>query len=121
MGCRHLSQIQHVHPETQGCAECLRSGGKWVELRLCLSCGHVGCCDGSPGRHARAHAAQAGHPILRSFLQRDDWIWCALDDEYLDPVQIDQALEAAYRHACRTNAERAAGGYPVPIRGPLLY
>ena len=60
----------------QGCEECLRIGSPWVHLRLCLTCGHVGCCDQSPGRHARRHAGLVGHPIIRSFQPGEDWRWC---------------------------------------------
>jgi uncharacterized UBP type Zn finger protein len=73
----HLSEVREVTPRTpQGCAECLASGSRWVHLRLCLSCGHVGCCDSSPNRHATAHAAHTGHPVVRSFEPGEDWRWC---------------------------------------------
>ncbi|MFD9794940.1 UBP-type zinc finger domain-containing protein [Streptomyces sp. NPDC059070] len=73
----HLSLVRDVTPGTpQGCADCLREGTPWVHLRLCLTCGHVGCCDSSPRRHARAHAADAGHPVVRSFEPGEEWRWC---------------------------------------------
>ncbi|WP_327293092.1 UBP-type zinc finger domain-containing protein [Streptomyces sp. NBC_01198] len=73
----HLSMVRPVVPSTpQGCEDCLRMGTQWVHLRLCLTCGHVGCCDSSPMRHARAHAATDGHPIVRSFEPGEDWRWC---------------------------------------------
>jgi len=73
----HLSMARPVTPRTpQGCEDCLREGTSWVHLRLCLTCGHVGCCDSSPMRHARAHAATDGHPIVRSFEPGEDWRWC---------------------------------------------
>jgi uncharacterized UBP type Zn finger protein len=80
--CSHVDQIQQkVRPSsTSGCSECLRSGGTWVHLRLCLTCGEVGCCDSSPGRHASKHAAQAGHPIVRTLEPGEDWSWCYLDE-----------------------------------------
>jgi len=69
--------IRPVVPQTPaGCAECLRLGTAWVHLRLCLTCGHVGCCDSSPMRHARAHARTVGHPIVQSFEPGEDWRWC---------------------------------------------
>jgi uncharacterized UBP type Zn finger protein len=74
--CVHLDQIRDVTPSAEGCEDCLRIGGEWVHLRLCLSCGHVSCCDSSPNRHASAHAAEAGHPIVRSFEKYEDWAWC---------------------------------------------
>ena len=73
----HLSMVRPVAPRTpQGCEECLRTGTRWVHLRLCLTCGHVGCCDSSPMRHARAHAATDGHPIVRSLEPGENWRWC---------------------------------------------
>ena len=72
----HLAQIRPVRVRTpQGCEECLSLGTPWVHLRLCLSCGHVGCCDSSPMRHARAHATES-HPIVRSLEPGEDWRWC---------------------------------------------
>ncbi|WP_051102534.1 UBP-type zinc finger domain-containing protein [Parafrankia elaeagni] len=80
----HLSMIRPVVPNTShGCAECLRVGSVWVHLRLCLSCGNVGCCDSSPMRHARAHAAAEGHPVVRSHEPGEDWRWCYVDETYV--------------------------------------
>jgi hypothetical protein len=82
--CPHLSLIRPVVPRTpQGCEECLRTGSAWVHLRLCLTCGHVGCCDSSPGKHARLHAHAAGHPIVQSFQPGEDWRWCYVDETYV--------------------------------------
>jgi uncharacterized UBP type Zn finger protein len=82
--CPHVTQIRPVSPRTpQGCEECLRLGTPWVHLRLCLSCGHVGCCDSSPGRHARRHAYADGHPIAQSFEPGEDWRWCFFDETYV--------------------------------------
>jgi hypothetical protein len=73
----HLAAVRPVGPETpEGCAECLSTGTPWVHLRLCLTCGHVGCCDSSPMRHASAHAHTVGHPIVRSFEPGENWRWC---------------------------------------------
>ncbi len=81
-GCTHLD---HVHvtelPESvDGCEDCLRSGDPWLHLRICLECGHVGCCDDSPNRHASAHAKSSDHPIIRSLEPREEWSWCFLDE-----------------------------------------
>jgi hypothetical protein len=79
--CEHLDQIQAVAPSsTVGCSDCLAIGARWLHLRLCLSCGHVGCCDSSPNRHASKHAGQSGHPIVLSFEPGEDWCWCFLDE-----------------------------------------
>jgi uncharacterized UBP type Zn finger protein len=72
----HLKQIRDVTPSGSGCVECLKAGSRWVHLRLCLSCGHVGCCDDSPNRHARRHFHDTGHPIIRSFEPGESWRWC---------------------------------------------
>jgi hypothetical protein len=82
--CQHLDQVRDVTPSADGCEDCLRIGGEWVHLRLCLSCGHVGCCDSSPNRHASAHASEVGHPIVRSHEKHEDWAWC-----YVDQVAFD--------------------------------
>jgi uncharacterized UBP type Zn finger protein len=78
--CGHLDQVKDVEPKTRGCEECLKIGGRWVHLRLCLSCGHVGCCDSSPNRHATKHFHATRHPILRSLEQGEDWAWCYADE-----------------------------------------
>jgi uncharacterized UBP type Zn finger protein len=78
--CTHLSQIKNVTPKTpKGCEECLKTGMRWVHLRLCLSCGHVGCCDNSIGKHATAHFHSTQHPIIKSFERGEDWKWCYVD------------------------------------------
>ena len=80
--CTHLDHVKITElPEAvDGCEDCLATGDAWLHLRICLSCGHVGCCDDSPNRHASAHAAQAGHPIIRSIEPREDWAWCFVDE-----------------------------------------
>jgi len=85
--CAHLGQVRDVQPRTpDGCEECLKTGGRWVELRLCLTCGHVGCCDNSPGKHATAHFRRVHHPIIRSFQPGEDWAWCYVDEVMLEPA-----------------------------------
>ena len=79
--CTHLDQVRNVEPRTpEGCEECLKTGSWWVHLRLCLICGHVGCCDDSPNRHARAHAGGEQHPIIRSLEPGESWSWCFVDE-----------------------------------------
>ncbi|MGH9265903.1 MAG: UBP-type zinc finger domain-containing protein [Acidimicrobiales bacterium] len=78
--CTHLDQVHDVAPDAEGCEECLASGGCWVHLRLCMSCGHIGCCDSSPGRHATAHHRATTHPVVRSFEPGEDWWWCYADE-----------------------------------------
>lgn len=78
--CSHLDQIVAVTPGGNGCEECTAAGRRWVHLRVCQSCGHVGCCDDSPGKHATRHATSTGHPIIRSFEPGESWLWCYPDD-----------------------------------------
>ncbi|HEY1360562.1 MAG TPA: UBP-type zinc finger domain-containing protein [Thermoleophilaceae bacterium] len=80
--CTHLDQatLEQLPEAVDGCEDCLRSGGKWLHLRICLSCGHVGCCDDSPSRHASAHAHAAEHPIIHSLEPGEDWSWCYIDE-----------------------------------------
>ena len=87
MNCTHLNQIHSVQPRTpEGCEECLQAGGRWVHLRLCLTCGHVGCCDSSPGKHATGHFHHTRHPIVRSFEPDEDWGWCYVDQVMFEPA-----------------------------------
>ena len=81
-GCTHLDGIEVVSvPESvAGCEECLAEGTRWVHLRMCQSCGHIGCCDSSPKRHATAHFHATGHPIVRSAEPGEDWSWCYEDE-----------------------------------------
>ena len=86
--CTHLDQVHAVTPRTphQGCEECLKIGADWVHLRLCLTCGHVGCCDDSPNKHATKHFHRTHHPIIKSFEPGEDWGWC-----YVDEVMFERA------------------------------
>lgn len=84
--CTHLGEVKDVQPRTpDGCEECLATGGRWVHLRECLTCGHIGCCDSSPNRHATRHHVESGHPIVASFEPGEQWAWC-----YPDQLIFDQ-------------------------------
>jgi uncharacterized UBP type Zn finger protein len=78
--CLHLDQIRDVAPSGNGCVECLQTGGRWVHLRMCSICGHIGCCDNSPGKHATKHFRATQHPIIRSYEPGEDWFWCYPDE-----------------------------------------
>ncbi len=79
--CTHLDQIKDVKPKTpEGCEECLQMGDEWFHLRLCLTCGHVGCCDQSKNKHATKHFHKTKHPIIQSFQPDEDWRYCYIDD-----------------------------------------
>ena len=80
MNCRHLTQIRKVTPSADGCEDCLKIGDDWVHLRLCMTCGHVGCCDSSKNKHATKHFHAKGHPIVRSFEPGEEWGYCYVDD-----------------------------------------
>lgn len=78
--CEHLETITDAGPDNTGCGDCLAIGGRWVHLRRCRECGHVGCCDNSPNRHATAHFHATSHPIIQSFEPGEDWYWCYADE-----------------------------------------
>jgi uncharacterized UBP type Zn finger protein len=85
--CRHLANVRNIVPRTpDGCEECLAIGSGWVHLRLCLFCGHVGCCDQSPNKHATKHFHQSQHPIIRSFEPNEDWAFCYVDNLFIEPA-----------------------------------
>lgn len=94
MSCTHLEDLPVTEPTTtEGCEDCLKIGGQWVHLRMCQGCGHVGCCDDSPNRHATAHFDGAGHPVVQSFEPGEHWAFCYVDDAVLEavPGEIDRA------------------------------
>jgi uncharacterized UBP type Zn finger protein len=78
--CSHAADAPPSSGPADACEDCLRTGGQWVHLRICLECGHVGCCDSSPNRHATAHVQSSGHPIVRSIEPGEDWSWCYVDE-----------------------------------------
>ena len=82
--CRHSDQDTHPSPRASGCEECLKSGDSWVHLRLCLVCGHVGCCDSSKNKHATRHFHDTQHPLVRSLERGERWAWCYADEEFFD-------------------------------------
>ncbi|MGB6976837.1 MAG: UBP-type zinc finger domain-containing protein [Gammaproteobacteria bacterium] len=78
--CKHIDQIREVKPSGPGCVECLAHDGVWVELRRCTTCGHIGCCDSSPNKHATKHSKTTKHPIIQSYEPGEDWLWCYEDE-----------------------------------------
>lgn len=79
--CSHLDTVEDVSPSSEGCEDCLRTGDRWVHLRICQACGHIGCCDSSPNTHATAHyRAHTDHPVIRSYEPGEDWWWCYVDE-----------------------------------------
>ena len=89
--CTHLDSVTvtELPAASDGCVDCLATGGVWCHLRICLSCGHVGCCDDSPHRHATAHASATGHPLIRSIQPGEDWSWCFVDQVAMVIPQVE--------------------------------
>ena len=85
--CSHLDEIVNPEPHSTGCEDCLAAGRRdWVHLRVCQECGHVGCCDNSPNKHATKHFRKVHHPIIRSFEPGEDWGWCYVDELMMEPA-----------------------------------
>ena len=106
--CTHLDQIRPVKPKTKGCEECLKMGDSWVHLRLCLSCGHVGCCDSSKNKHATKHFHAVKHPIVRSIEPGEHWMWC-----YIDEVMFEDDQTALF-DAFGNSKEAAMASIRIP-------
>jgi len=83
--CTHMLEIRRVEPRTRGCGSCLDAGGEWVHLRICLTCGEVGCCNASSGRHSMRHYLETGHPVMQSLEPHDEWAFCWVDEIFLLP------------------------------------
>ena len=84
--CSHLDQVKFTDTRKHGCEECLKMGDTWVHLRLCMECGHVGCCDSSKNKHATKHFHQVKHPLVRSIEPGEAWIWCYVDQNIVGEV-----------------------------------
>jgi hypothetical protein len=82
--CTHLDTIRDVTPSAPGCEECLKTGDWWVHLRVCRTCGHVGCCDESPNKHATKHFHATNHPIIEGYDPPEHWGWCFVDEDFFD-------------------------------------
>jgi uncharacterized UBP type Zn finger protein len=81
--CEHVQAANSdVRPSGDGCEDCLKAGQHWVQLRMCLSCGHIGCCDSTPGRHATKHFRETGHPVMQAF-KSGNWKWCYVHEAYV--------------------------------------
>lgn len=102
--CTHIDEIREVRASADGCEDCLKMGGRWVHLRLCLECGHVGCCDDSPHKHATRHFHATNHPIITSFEPGEDWGWCFVDEVVLEG---DWPIDGPRYHSRAANAHLA--------------
>jgi uncharacterized UBP type Zn finger protein len=86
--CTHLDQVTTLVPNTpDGCEECLAMGDTWVHLRLCVSCGHVGCCDNSKNRHATKHYRHTSDPLIASYEPWENWMWCYPDELFIETAR----------------------------------
>lgn len=81
--CTHQNQIQEVTPSANGCEDCLKTGDEWMHLRMCMTCGYVGCCDSSKNKHATKHSHATTHPIVKSLEPGQDWMWCYVDKTFV--------------------------------------
>ncbi len=87
--CEHVQNLHDVTPSGNGCEECLKMGDTWVHLRLCETCGHVGCCDNSKNKHATKHFHATGHPVIKSFEPGENWGYCYVDEIYYDDLPVN--------------------------------
>jgi uncharacterized UBP type Zn finger protein len=86
--CTHLDQIKVTHVSKHVCEDCVKIHGKWLHLRMCVACGHMGCCDSSPNKHASAHFRETKHPIMRSAEPGETWTWCFVDE--VEPGELEE-------------------------------
>lgn len=91
--CTHLEQIRLTETDQDVCEECIKTGDSWVHLRMCLTCGHVGCCDSSKNKHATKHFHSSRHPLMRSIEPGENWVWCYVDE--VMPARIEPNARAA--------------------------
>lgn len=84
--CEHIAAILPVKPAAKGCVDCLKTGDQWLHLRLCKSCGYIGCCDSSPNQHATKHYQASHHPIIKSHEPGEDWGYCYVDDMFYESL-----------------------------------
>lgn len=92
--CTHLDQVHVTDTDTNVCEDCIRIGDNWVHLRLCLTCGHVGCCDSSKNKHATKHFHSSHHPLIRSIEPGESWMWCYVDEIMAGDVETGASTSA---------------------------
>jgi len=84
--CTHTDQIRITEPTKHVCEDCVKTGDTWVHLRMCLTCGHVGCCDSSKNKHATKHFHSTKHPVMRSAEPGESWVWCYVDERMVGEI-----------------------------------
>jgi uncharacterized UBP type Zn finger protein len=92
--CSHVNQITVTGTKTHVCEECVKMGDSWVHLRLCLECGHVGCCDSSKNKHATRHFRKTSHPLIRSIEPGESWVWCYEDEQVTGEIRSNGKFSA---------------------------
>lgn len=102
--CTHGGDVREVRASADGCEDCLKTGDNWFHLRLCMECGHVGCCDSSKNKHATKHFHATRHPIMTSFEPEEDWGWCFIDEVVLEE---NWPVQGPRHHSHAANAHRA--------------
>jgi uncharacterized UBP type Zn finger protein len=90
--CTHLNQIRITNTEVAVCEDCVKIGDSWVHLRMCLECGHVGCCDSSKNKHATKHFRSSHHPLVRSIEPGEAWVWCYVDQAIPAEIEPDGSI-----------------------------
>ncbi len=86
--CSHIAHVRAVRPSGAGCNDCVRLGDTWQQLRMCMECGYVGCCDASANKHAVKHFRATGHPIARSVEPGEEWAWCYIDKLWFERLTL---------------------------------
>lgn len=110
--CSHLFEIDNLTPRTpNGCEECLKIGDRWLHLRLCVTCGHVGCCDDSKNKHAAKHFHSTNYPLIKSFEPGEEWGWCYIDELFLE--SLPGSLTAAEPRTSKTVVRPGASGTSI--------
>ena len=92
--CTHLNQVKTTNTTANVCEDCIKMGDRWVHLRMCLECGHVGCCDSSKNKHATRHFHQSSHPLMRSIEPGESWVWCYVDQSEVGEIDSKGNLAA---------------------------
>jgi uncharacterized UBP type Zn finger protein len=88
MTCVHIAQVKVLAPPKLGCADCVRAGDSWLQLRMCMECGYVGCCDSSKNKHAVKHFHATSHPVARSIQPGEEWAWCYVDQLWFERLDF---------------------------------
>ncbi len=92
--CQHVNEAKFFETKTRVCEDCVKTGDRWVHLRMCLVCGHVGCCDSSKNKHATRHHHETAHPLARSIEPGENWVWCYVDEDFAGEIVKGRLIPA---------------------------